>query len=314
MEQGTRSREAPVSVRAASGILNVDKPVGWTSFDVVAFVRRRSGVKRVGHAGTLDPAATGVLPLLLGGATRLAEYLVDATKAYAATIELGLETDTYDAAGEALRRTDASGVDRAQIEAALAAFRGEIEQRAPAFSAIKRSGVALYRRSRRGEAVEPPVRRVRVDALDIISFDAPFLRLAIECGKGFYVRSLAHDLGAALGVGGSLAALRRTRVGPFRVEDALDVETLRRQLESGEWLDRLWPPDEVLLGWRAAILGDVNAGRLAHGQTLSLATAATRPPAAAERCRAYGLAGEFLGVLRAEGATAWRPEKVFAPS
>src|SRR5688500_13742622 len=149
------------------GILIVNKPPAWTSFDVVKYVRGRCGEKRVGHAGTLDPAATGVLPLLLGSATRLTEYLVDTTKTYEATIQLGVVTETYDADGDVLSRTDASGVTRAQIEAALTQFQGNIMQAPPAYSAIKRAGVPLYRMARRGEEVAPEPRPVFVEALDI---------------------------------------------------------------------------------------------------------------------------------------------------
>jgi tRNA pseudouridine55 synthase len=290
------------------GILNVDKPAGWTSSDVVGFVRGRSRVKRVGHAGTLDPAATGVLPILLGKATRLAEYLVDATKTYVATIELGVETDTYDAEGEVVARRDAAGVTPAQVDAALAAFRGEFSQTPPAYSAIKRAGVPLYRIARRGEVVEVSPRLVRVDKLDIIEYSAPLLHVLIECSKGFYVRSLAHDVGAKLGVGGSLAALQRTRVGSFRIEDAVDIETLRRSLEEGSWQDRLYAPDEILLGWQAAVLGEANERRLLRGQGVQFVPL-IEP---AQRCRAYDAEGEFLAVLRRTGEQEWHPEKVFA--
>jgi tRNA pseudouridine55 synthase len=292
-----------------AGILNVDKPAGWTSFDVVGFVRKRSGVRRVGHAGTLDPAATGVLPVLLGPATRLTEYLVDATKTYVATIELGVETDTYDAEGEVIAR-NASGVSRGAIEAALAQFRGEIEQVPPAYSAIKRQGVPLYKLARRGEAVDLLPRRVVVQQLDINSYSPPLIELEIECSKGFYVRSLAHDLGAALGVGGSLTGLVRTRVGTFAISDAVDIETLTATFEAGTWQELLYAPDEVLLGWRAAIVGADNQRRLIQGQRATFEHTNTAINEG-DLCRAYTLGGDFLAVLRATSDTDWRPEKVF---
>ena len=293
-----------------SGILNVDKPYGWTSFDVVRFVRGRCGERRVGHAGTLDPAATGVLPLLLGQATRLTEYLVDTTKTYEATVRLGVETDTYDAEGEVVARADATAITHDAVEAVLGAFRGEIMQTPPLYSAIKREGEALYKKARRGESVELEPRPVRVDQLDITLFELPLLELHIVCSKGFYVRSLAHDIGAALGASGSLAALRRTRVGSFVIEDAVDIDTLREELVSGAWRERLYAPDEVLLGRRAAIVGDENEKRLRHGvapvfQPDALAAAPE------ELCRAYSASGDFLAVLRATGGRDWRPEKVF---
>ena len=292
------------------GILNVDKPAGWTSFDVVAFLRRRSGVRRVGHAGTLDPAATGVLPVCFGQATRVVEYLVDASKVYEAAVRLGLVTDTYDAEGTVESETDASGVGLAAIEAALAAFRGEIEQRPPAFSALKRDGVPLYKLARAGRPVEAAARRVTVYSIDITSYRPPLLGLRVECSKGTYIRSIAHELGARLGVGGSLAGLVRSRVGSFDLASAVSIEALRPELADGSWRQRLYAPDEVLIDWQAAILGEASEARLRQGQALQLEAA---PGAAsAERCRAYGRDGDFLAVLRYAGDSAWKPEKVFA--
>jgi tRNA pseudouridine55 synthase len=295
-----------------SGILNVDKPLSWTSFDVVRFVRGHSRQKRVGHAGTLDPAASGVLPLLVGRATRLTEYLVDTTKEYVAEVELGVVTDTYDAEGEVVAHADASSVSEAAVRDALEAFRGEIMQAPPVYSAIKREGVPLYKRARRGEDVRAEPRRVRVQELDIISYAAPNLQLRIVCGKGFYVRSLAHDLGSALGVGGRLTGLVRRRVGAFRIEDAVDIETLRGEFEDGTWTDRLIAPDEVLLTWRAAILGDEGAENLLHGRETAIQPAEGVHVASGDLCRAYSHTGDFLAILRCQDATTWRPEKVFA--
>ena len=294
-----------------SAILNVNKPPDWTSFDVVRFIRGRCGEKRVGHAGTLDPAATGVLPILIGQATRLTEYLVDTTKEYVADIELGVVTDTYDAQGEVVSRADASEITEAAVRDALAVFRGDIMQAPPIYSAIKRQGVPLYKRARRGEDVRAEPRPVRVYQLDIISYTAPNLRLRIICGKGFYVRSLAHDLGAALGVGGSLSGLVRSRVGAFRVEDAVDIDTLRAEFEDGTWPERLVAPDEVLLTWRAAILGEDATQDLLHGRETALRPATGVYIAPGDLCRAYSDAGDFLAVLRCEQPDRWRPEKVF---
>jgi len=293
------------------GILIVNKPPAWTSFDVVKYVRGRCGERRVGHAGTLDPAATGVLPLLLGSATRLTEYLVDTTKTYEATIQFGVVTDTYDADGEILSHVDASHVTVEQIESALALFQGDIMQAPPAYSAIKRAGVPLYRMARRGEEVAPEPRPVFVDKLDIIEYKGSTLRLSVTCGKGFYVRSLAHDLGAALGVGGSLSALTRTRVGSFRIEDAVDMDTLKAELESGAWRQRIWAPDEVLLSWRATILADENATRLRNGLNALFSPRESIAVSEGDLCRAYTADGDFLAVMRALDGERWRAEKVF---
>jgi tRNA pseudouridine55 synthase len=175
------------------------------------------------------------------------------------------------------------------------------------YSAIKRAGEASYKAARRGDDVTMAPRPVRIDDITVVSYEAPFLTLDVACSKGFYVRSLAHDLGAALGVGATLSALRRTRVGAFGIEDAVELEALRGELEDGAWQERLWAPDEVLLGLRAAVLGDANRGRLLHGMAPWLEGAGAED----ERCRAYDASGEFLAVLRREGER-WRPEKVFA--
>jgi tRNA pseudouridine55 synthase len=273
----------------------------------VGFVRGRSHVKRVGHAGTLDPLATGVLPVCIGQATRVVEYLVDATKTYVADVTLGVVTDTYDAEGEVVASADASGVTREAIECALAAFRGGFEQVPPAFSAIKRNGVPLYKLARRGEDVVLQPRSVRVDRLDLLAWQPPLLRLEIDCAKGFYVRSLAHDLGAVLGVGGMLSGLVRTRVGAFDIDKAVGLEALTAALADGAWTELLLPPDEVLIDWQAAIVGAENERRLRSGRTAVFEPA----PGAGERGRAYTLDGTFLAVLERLDSTSWRPQKVF---
>jgi tRNA pseudouridine55 synthase len=298
-----------------NGILNINKPAAWTSFDAVKFIRSRCGERRVGHAGTLDPAATGVLPVLIGQATRMTEYLVDATKTYLATVELGIETDTYDAEGDVIQRADASMVKLSDIERALPSFLGEQEQKPPLYSALKRDGVPLYKRARAGEAVAVEPRRVRTEKLEILAFESPRLRLLIECGKGFYVRSLAHDLGKRLGVGGTLVELVRSRVGPFLLDDAVDLETLQSEFETEAWQERLVAQDEVLLHRRAAILGSENQRRLLQGQSIRLAPEATINPALpGELCRAYSAEGDFLAVVNHSAPGELRPAKVFTSS
>lgn len=298
---------------AVEGILVIDKPAGWTSFDVVRFVRGRCGEKRVGHAGTLDPAATGVLPVMVGRATRLIEYLVDSTKAYEAVVELGLVTDTYDFEGDVTARADASQVTREAVAGVLDRFRGELLQTPPIFSALKRDGVPLYKRARRGEVVEVEERPARVDELYVTDWSPPRFGLHIECAKGFYVRSLAHDIGQALGVGGVLAGLRRSRVGPFALEDAVDIESLRADFERDDWRRHVIAPDEVLLHWDAAILNADNALRLANGQRVILGGLPAGAATAEGPCRAYSAEGDFLGVTSLTGSGALVPHKMFSP-
>jgi tRNA pseudouridine55 synthase len=209
-----------------TGVLVVDKPRGVTSFDVVAAVRRARGERRVGHAGTLDPMATGVLPVCLGEATKLVPFLQSGEKEYLAQLRLGATTDTQDAEGKILAERDPSSVTRAGIDAALPRFVGRILQTPPMHSALKQDGRRLYELARQGVEVERAPRPVDVHALHVIAFEPPSLTLAVRCGKGTYVRTLAADLGEALGCGAHLTALRRTRVGAFAIEGAVAMEQL----------------------------------------------------------------------------------------
>ncbi|HVV51960.1 MAG TPA: tRNA pseudouridine(55) synthase TruB [Polyangia bacterium] len=199
----------------------VDKPVGPTSFTVVRQIRRAAGVRRVGHGGTLDPLASGVLPVCLGEATKLAPFLLDADKEYEVTVRLGVETDTDDAAGTPTATRDASAVGEAAVRAALDRFRGDITQVPPAFAAIKRDGRPLYDYARAGTPIEAAPRAVTIHALELVGFGGPGdVRLRVHCSKGTYVRALARDLGRALEVGAHVTALRRTRSGPFSLAEA----------------------------------------------------------------------------------------------
>jgi tRNA pseudouridine55 synthase len=209
------------------GVLVVDKPGGMTSFDVVRQIRHAARIRRVGHGGTLDPLASGVLPICLGEATKLAQFLLEADKAYQATLCFGVETDSYDADGQVTRRCDTDGVSAEALAAALDAFRGVIRQRPPAFSALKHQGEPLYAYARRGEPVEAPERTVTIHELTLVTFQGPqAVTLQVRCSKGTYIRSLAFDLGRALGSGAHLTALRRTQSGPFTLASARPLGTL----------------------------------------------------------------------------------------
>ena len=208
------------------GILNINKPQEMTSFSVVACVKRICGERHAGHAGTLDPLATGVLPICLGQATRVIEFLFDETKTYRAQVELGITTDTYDSTGKVLRTADPSGVSREMIEKALVKFRGSILQTPPMYSAVKHQGKPLYKLARSGIEVERKSRPTQIHSLEIIDWQPPVVTLDIVCGKGTYIRSLAFDLGEALGCGANMKSLIRLRVGPFNIEDALTLPQL----------------------------------------------------------------------------------------
>jgi tRNA pseudouridine55 synthase len=287
------------------GVLAVDKPAGWTSHDVVGKVRRLAGLRQVGHAGTLDPMATGVLLLCLGRATRLLEYLAGQPKTYLAQVTLGAATDTFDADGEVAMRRPVPILAPEQIDAALDSFRGEIMQRPPAYSALKRDGVALYQRARAGEQVEIEPRPVTVYALDLLAFDGQTVQLRVHCGAGTYVRSIAHDLGQALGCGGHLSALRRTAIGRFSIEDTVTLEQLA---EPGALAAALLPADEAVAHLARVDVSEAEAAHLLHGQAVPGAEVQPAGPA-----RAYGPDGRFLGIVAFDPQRrVWRPQKMLA--
>ncbi len=287
------------------GIFVLDKPAGWVSTRCVSLVRRLTGVRRVGHAGTLDPFATGVLPVCVGAATRVVEAIHDSSKSYVATLALGVETDTGDTEGEAIGGSDPSRVSVEQVQSALAPFTGEITQVPPAHSALKIAGVPAYRLARRGVTPVLEPRRVRIEAIVVRGFEAPWLTLEIECGRGTYIRSLARDIGRALGCGAHLAALRRTRVGRFG--RPIEPEVLEEAFQLGSWPDLLLPLDTALSGWKAAVLGDAKVELLGNGRSVAL-PGLTSPLA---RCVAYSLAGEAVALLARRTAESWHPEVVF---
>ena len=215
-----------VSVPPLGGVLVIDKPAGWTSHDVVAKARGLTGIRQIGHSGTLDPMATGVLVLCLGKATRLLEYLTGLPKTYLAGITLGAATDTYDATGTVIYQHPLPELTAEALEQTLDGFRGEIMQTPPAYSAIKRNGEAQYKRARRGEEVVLDPRPVTVYELTLLEFDDGVIRIRITCSAGTYVRSIAHDLGQVLGCGAHLSSLRRLAVGPFGIDQAVTLQQL----------------------------------------------------------------------------------------
>ena len=288
------------------GLLNLYKPPGPTSHDLVAWVRRGTGVKKVGHAGTLDPAAAGVLVLCLGPATRLSEYLMGSPKTYVAHVHFGVETDTYDAGG-AITAQDSRPVMRAEIEAALDRFRGEIRQVPPMYSAIKHGGRKLYEMARTGQTVERVARAVTISRLVLTAWEPPVATLEIDCSSGTYVRSLAHDLGQAVGVGAHLAALERTASGSFAAVDAVPWEVFRAAMEAGTWAEYLIPPDCALAAFPALHLDAERAADVLSGRLI----AAPAGSAGHDLARAYDADGRFIAVLARRGP-AWKPHKVFA--
>jgi tRNA pseudouridine55 synthase len=304
----TSSKGRRVALREADdpmpGIVVVDKPAGWTSHDVVGRIRRLAGTRKVGHAGTLDPMATGVLVVGVGRATRILGHLAGTTKSYDTTIRLGATTTTDDAEGETLASADAGGIGRGDIERVAATFVGDIEQVPSSMSAIKVEGKRAYARVRAGEPVDLAARPVRIDELTILDarIDPPYVDVdaTVTCSSGTYVRALARDLGAELGVGGHLTALRRTRVGAFTLDDAETLEQLAerwRTLTLGEAVRRSFP---------SQVLGADQAAMVRHGRALSDVRLPGDGPVGV-----FDPDGEFLALYEQRGSTA-RAVAVFA--
>src|SRR6266700_7827606 len=245
-----------------NGIINVNKAIGMTSHDVVSRVRRLFHQKRVGHTGTLDPLASGVLPICAGQGTRVAEYLSEEGKAYQAEIIFGAVTDTYDAEGAVIRTGDTSTLSLAHSEEALPDFSGPQLQMPPRYSAIKIQGQPAYKRARAGEDVTMETRAIEIYHLAVLQWQAPRLVLAIECSKGTYIRSLAYDLGERLGCGAYLAALVRTRSGPFLLSESITLEQIAVAAASGSVEEHLFPADRALQDYPALLLDATTAERV----------------------------------------------------
>ncbi len=289
--------------QAVHGVLLLDKPRGVTSQQALQAARRALGARKAGHTGTLDPLADGLLPLCFGAATKFAQMHLEADKAYVARVHLGVSTTTWDGEGEVVRRMPVPPIDARALRELLERFTGEIEQRPPLYSALKRDGRALYEYARAGVQLEVPARRVRIDAIVPLAHDGDQLSLEVRCGKGTYIRSLAHDIGEALGCGAHLAALRRTRSGGFDVAQAHGLQDLRAADDAAgaHWL---LPVDALVAELPALHLDEARSAALLQGRALAL-----QPPAAPLRpglLRIYGDGGQrpapvFLGVARWDG-------------
>lgn len=253
-----------------NGVLVVDKPKGITSFDVVREVRRALGQKKVGHTGTLDPMATGVLPVCVGEGTKIAQFITEATKAYDATLKLGATTDTLDAEGKVLLTRPVPALDAATLEAAFARFRGPQQQVPPMYSAVKVGGKRLYELARAGEEVERAARDVTVYELVLRDFSADEVKFSVTCSKGFFVRTLAAELGETLGCGGHLVALRRTQSGPFTLAQAMPLAEV--QALGPKAAARLVPLVDALADLPEVQVTEAEAARVRHGGVVEVAS------------------------------------------
>lgn len=293
------------------GVLLLDKPVGWSSNDALIKVKRLLNAKKAGHTGTLDPFATGLLPLCFGEATKFAQDLLDADKYYEAVVHLGIKTTTGDTEGEVLE-TRTVEVTQAQIDAVLLQFIGEINQIPPMYSALKRDGKPLYEYARAGLTLDREARQVHIHALECLKYEAPYLTLRVACSKGTYIRVLGEDIGAVLGCGAHLQALRRTQVGNLSLAAALTLDAIIALPESLR-SQSLAPVDALLSSFPAVFLPDALSVRFLQGQRLALAKEGISLPAEEGRIRVYRQSDQLLlgtGMMAEFGVLA--PERLIS--
>lgn len=308
MTQGRDPKHIKRMRDLVDGVLLLDKPVGLSSNDALIRAKRVLNAKKAGHTGTLDPFATGLLPLCFGEATKFSQDLLEADKTYEATVHLGIMTNTGDTEGEAIETLPVD-VTQAQIEAALARFRGPILQVPPMYSALKRDGKAYYEYAREGITLEREARPVTIHALEFMAYDAPMLKIRVTCSKGTYVRVLGEDIGAALGCGAHLNALRRTQVGPLTIDGMITMEALQAHAEP---LTLLAPVDALLSSFPPVELTPELAVRFLQGQRLALGKeAAVTVPAALGRVRVYA-DGKLLGTAQLQEFAILAPERLIA--
>lgn len=295
-----------------NGIIIVNKETGFTSHDVVAKLRGICGQKKIGHTGTLDPAATGVLPVCLGSGTKLCDMLTDRDKEYVAELLLGVETDTQDTTGSVLRESPVT-VTEEEVSRACLSFLGDYDQIPPMYSALKVDGKKLYELARAGKEVERKARRVRILELEILEMRLPVVKLRVVCSKGTYIRTLCSDIGQKLGCGGAMQSLQRTKAGRFRLEDALTLGELQQLKDSGE-LERVVQPVDSLFEETPALHVTAEAARLLeNGNALFPAQfAETVTPEPERWVRVYRPDGRFAGIYAYEEQKRWyRPVKMF---
>ncbi len=295
-----------------SGVLVIDKPVGLTSHDVVQIVRRGTGIRRAGHTGTLDPRASGVLVVLVGPAVRLSEYVSASDKRYQATIRLGATTDTYDEEGiitTSQTDVDVNNIPEEQFDEILQQFVGEIEQVPPPYSAVKVKGRRAYDMARNGEEVELEPRKINVYSLEILEWAPPEAVVDVYCSSGTYVRSLAHDLGKAIGTGAYLVGLRRTKSGRFTLRDAVQLRRLQDAFDAGDWYRFLIPAAEALADWPMVELDADDVELIRHGHRVPA------EPGSASWVRGVSEQGDLVALLELDEETnEWQPRKVFFQS
>ena len=289
-----------------SGVLVIDKPIGLTSHDVVQIIRRGTGIRRAGHTGTLDPRASGVLVVLLGPAVRLSEYVSASDKRYQATIRLGSSTDTYDSEGVVTNESSSTHVTEENFDEILQTYVGEIEQVPPPYSAVKVKGRKAYEMARKGEQVELKPRKIQVYSLDILEWDPPEVVVDAYCSSGTYIRSLANDLGEALGTGAYLIGLRRTKSGRFTLREAVPLRSLKEAFQAGDWYQFLIPASDALGDWPMIELDADQVDLVRHGHRIPA------EPEAEGWSRGVSQQGDLVALLEYnDESDEWQPRKVF---
>lgn len=306
-----------MTIERLEGVLPVMKPAGWTSHDVVAKVRRLVGMKRIGHTGTLDPQVTGVLPLCLGRATRIVEYIQDLPKEYEATVVIGLATDTEDLTGQVVERADSITLTEADVRAVLPAFVGKIEQVPPMYSAVKIDGKRLYEIARAGKQVERQARTVTIFELEVLGMDlqapAPELTFRVLCSKGTYIRTLCVDLGRKLGYPAVMKQLVRTRTGNIGLADTLDLDQIAEFADNGRLQERLIPLDRAIAHLPSVKLPIHLGVQASQGRSIRLPSdLGTLPEQDVRTVRVYDTADHFIGLFQWEETTRMLlPSKIF---
>ena len=297
-----------------SGILNINKPSGMTSHDVINHVRRLVGIRKVGHAGTLDPIATGVLLVCVGQATRLTEYLMKQTKCYRTTLCLGKTTNTYDADGEIVTTNNSTKITKTMLQQTLLQFVGRISQIPPTFSAIKKNGVPLYQLARKGILVNPDPRIVHIEEIKLINFNLPKATIQVTCQSGTYIRSIVHDIGQALGVGAYVTELTRLSNGPWHIKQAISLEMLQDAVVTDNLYTLLHPLEKGLTHLSSIILSAEQEKKIGYGQFINQPSSLILTPSASPIIVAYNQVGQLVAILTPREPNLLKPTKVFKPN
>ena len=294
-----------------TGLLNINKPIGITSMDVVREIKKSTGIKKVGHGGTLDPMASGVIPIAIGTSTRLLEYILNGDKSYIATIELGRRTDTYDSEGKTVEKSDPQGISIDDIINVLSKFNGEMTQIPPMHSALKVQGKRLYELARSGTVIERPPRNVTIYEVSLEEFNTPNIVVGVRCSKGFYVRTFADDIGHLLGCGAFLSSLKRVSSGPFNIEDSMTLDQTISMISDGNLQKLIMDPGSCINGAQRIQLNEETETMVKHGRAIGYINESS-PITDSSLAVAYDNQSRFVAVLRFnENLQEWHPEKVF---